>query len=115
MTKPLQVIFHGVERSDAVEEHVRQKVAKLIRLHPQIVSCRVTIEVPHKRHQQDKEKFEVRIDLGIPGKEVVVNREPGHEDMYMALRDAFDACKRQLDAAARDERGDGARIEDTQD
>ena len=113
MTKPLQVLFHGVERSDAVEEHVRQKVAKLTHLHPQVTSCRVTIEVPHKHHQQGKQ-FEVRIELGMPGKDLAVNRAPGNEDMYMALRDAFDACKRQLDAAAREQRGDGARIEDTE-
>lgn len=114
MTKPLQVIFHGIDRSDAVEEHVRDKVAKLTRLHPQIASCRVTIELPHKHHHQGQ-LFDVRIELGVPGKDIAVNREPGNEDMYMALRDAFDAAKRQLDAAAREQRGDGARIEGSAD
>jgi ribosomal subunit interface protein len=110
MTKPLQVVFRGLERSDAVEEHVREKVAKLTRLHPQIMSCRVTIELPHKHHTQGK-LFDVRIDLSVPGRELVVNREQGNEDMYMALRDAFDAAKRQLAAAAPEQRGDGTRIE----
>ena len=98
MAKPLQVMFHGIDRSEAVEEHVREKVAKLTHIYPQIVSCRVTIAVPHKHHQQGK-KFDVRIELGIPGKDIAVNREQGNEDMYMALRDAFDAAKHQLEAA----------------
>lgn len=108
MRQPPQIVFHGIERSDAVENHVREKVAKLEHLHPQIISCRVTIELPHKHHQQGKQ-FDVRIDLTVPGKEIAVNREPGNEDMYMALRDAFDAAKHQLDRHEREHRGDGKR------
>lgn len=96
MNKPLQVLFNGIERSEAVEEHVREKVAKLEHHHPEIVSCRVTIALPHNRHQQGK-RFAVRIDLSVPGKEIVVNRDNGDEDMYITLRDAFDAVKRQVD------------------
>ena len=114
MTKPLQVVFLGLDRSEAVEQHVRDKLAKLQRHYPHIESCRVAIELPHKHHQRGKQ-FEVRIDLGIRGKEIVVNREPGNEDMYMALRDAFDAAERQLDATTREHRGDGARVEDSVD
>ena len=108
MTKPLQVIFHGIDRSDAVENHVRDVVAKLERLHPEITSCRVTIEMPHK-HQHQGKQFDVRIDVTVPGKEIAVNREPGNEDMYMALRDAFDAAKHQLDSYEREHRGHGKR------
>jgi ribosomal subunit interface protein len=104
MNKPPEIVFHGIERSDAVEAHVIDKIAKLERHHPQIISCRVTIEVPHKHHQQGKE-FDVRIDLAVRGKEIVVNRAPRNEDMYMALRDAFDAAKRQLESEEREHRG----------
>ena len=110
MNKPLQVLFHGIEHSAAVEDHVRDKVAKLEHLHPQITACRVTIALPHNRQQQGK-RFDVRVDLTVPGKELVVNRTHGDEDMYVTLRDAFDAARRQLDAAAPEQRGDGARIE----
>jgi ribosomal subunit interface protein len=105
MIKPVQIVFHGAERSDAVEEHVRDKVAKLERLHPQITACRVTIDVPHNRQQQGKQ-FDVHVELSVPGKELVVNRAQGQEDMYAALRDAFDAAKRQLDDHARAQRGE---------
>jgi ribosomal subunit interface protein len=105
MNKPLQVLFQGIERSDAVEDHVREKVAKLEHLHPQITACRVTIALPHNRQQQGKH-FDVRIDLTVPGKELVVNRNHGDEDMYITLRDAFDAARRQLDDHARAQRGE---------
>jgi ribosome-associated translation inhibitor RaiA len=36
----------------------------------------------------------------VPGKELVVSRDPGdvhaHKDVYVAIRDAFDAAERQL-------------------
>ena len=105
MNKPLQVLFKGVDRSNAVEDHVRQKVSKLEHLHPQITGCRVTIALPHNHHQQGKQ-FDVRVEITVPGREVVVNREQGNEDMYMALRDAFDAARRQLDDHAREQRGE---------
>lgn len=105
MNKPLQVMFHGIERSVAVEDHVREKVAKLEHLHPQITACRVTIALPHNRQQQGK-RFDVRVDISVPGKELVVNRERGDEDMYITLRDAFDAARRQLDDHVRAQRGE---------
>ena len=105
MIKPVQVVFHGIERSNAVEVHVRDEVAKLERLHPQVSSCRVTIGLPHNRQQQGK-RFDVRVEVVVPGKELVVNRAPGQEDMYAALRDAFDVARRQLDDHARAQRGE---------
>jgi hypothetical protein len=44
--------------------------------------------------------FNIHIDLGVPGKEIVVDRQE-NEDAYVALRDAFDAAKRQLEDYAR--------------
>jgi ribosomal subunit interface protein len=105
MIKPVEVVFHGIERSNAVEEHVRDEVAKLERLHPQVTRCRVTIGLPHNRQQQGK-LFDVHLELAVPGKELVVNRAPGQEDMYATLRDAFDVARRQLDDHARARRGE---------
>jgi ribosomal subunit interface protein len=105
MQKPVQVVFHGIDHSDAVEAHVRDEVAKLERLHPQVTRCRVTIGVPHNRQQQGS-RFDVHVELAVPGKELVVNRAQGQEDMYAALREAFDAARRQLDDHVRAQRGE---------
>ncbi len=104
MQRPVQIRFHDVAHSDALETHIREKVVKLEELYPHITGCDVAVELPAKHKQQGK-LFNVRIDLRVPGGELVVNRDL-HEDVYVALRDAFDAAKRQLDEYGRKQRGD---------
>jgi cold shock CspA family protein len=58
------------------------------------------IEAPH-RHQQHGQTYHVRIDLSVPGHELVVSRDPsgkqgGHERLDVAIRDAFRTLRRQL-------------------
>jgi len=104
MQRPVQIIFHDVDRSEAVETHIREKVSKLEEFYPHIIGCHVTVEVPHKHHKQGK-LFNVRIEAHVPGGQVVVNRDRS-EDVYVALRDAFDAARRQLEDYGRKQRGD---------
>ena len=104
MQIPLQITIRGIEHSEALETHIRDKVNKLEEFFDHITSCRVVVELPHKHHQQGKQ-FNVRIDIGVPGSEIAVNRDHA-EDVYVALRDAFDAAKRQLEDYARKIRGD---------
>ncbi len=99
MKTPLQITFRDMERSDALETHIREKADKLEQFFAEIVSCRVVVEQAAK-HQQQGKPFNVRIDLGVPGKELIVDKQ-AHEDVYVALRDAFDAAKRQLEDYAR--------------
>jgi ribosomal subunit interface protein len=101
---PLQITIRDVEHSEALETHIRDKASKLDEFFKHIMSCRVVVEVPHKHHHQGKQ-YNVRIDIGVPGSEIVVNRDHA-EDVYIALRDAFDAAKRQLEDYARKIRGD---------
>ena len=104
MQIPPQITIRDMEHSDALETHIRDKVNKLDEFFDRIMSCRVVVEMPHKHHHQGKQ-FNVRIDIGVPGSELVVNRDHA-EDVYVALRDAFDAAKRQLEDYARKMRGD---------
>ena len=99
MQLPIQITIRDVEHSEALETHIRDKAKKLDEFFDRIMSCRVVVEVPHKHHNQGKH-FNVRIDIGVPGSEIVVNRDHA-EDVYVALRDAFNAAKRQLEDYAR--------------
>jgi len=99
MKTPLQITFRDMPHSDALDAHIRDKAPKLEQVFADIVSCRVVVEQP-ARHQQQGKPFNVRIDLGVPGSEIVVDRQQ-NEDVYVALRDAFDAAKRQLENYAR--------------
>jgi len=69
----------------------------------------VIVEAPHRRHQQGK-LYHVSIDLAVPQGELLVNREPtqkhSHEDVYVAIRDAFNAARRQLEKFSARQRGD---------
>ncbi|MDJ0522579.1 MAG: HPF/RaiA family ribosome-associated protein [Planctomycetota bacterium] len=109
MQTPLQVVFHDLERSEAIEDAVRRHAEELERHFDRITSCRVVVEAPH-RHQHKGRTYAVRIDIAVPRKEIVVNREPGrdekHEDVYVAINDAFKAAKRQLKDYAQKLRGE---------
>jgi ribosomal subunit interface protein len=100
MKLPLQITFRGLESSDALETDIREKAGKLDRYSPDIMSCRVVVEAGHKHHQ-DGNLYHVRVDLTVPGREIVTSRERAlhhaHTDAYVAVRDAFDEARRQLE------------------
>jgi ribosomal subunit interface protein len=104
MQVPLQITIRDLPRSEALEARIREKASKLEEFHERITSCRVTVEELRKHHHQGRH-FQVSVDVRVPGKELVANRSH-HEDVYVALRDAFDAAKRQLEEVARLKRGD---------
>ena len=108
MQVPLQVSFRNMPPSPAVEADIRDKAAKLEEFYDRITSVRVVVETPHRQHRQGK-LFHVRIDVRVPGRELVVRREPAenraHEDVHVAVRDDFDAAKRQLEDYVRETRG----------
>jgi ribosomal subunit interface protein len=108
MDVPLEMSFRNMDPSDAVAAKIRERVDKLERYFERINSCRVVVEAPHRRHHKGK-IYHVRIELGVPGRTLVVDRDPGkhhaHEDVYVAIRDAFDAVRRQLEDHARKSAG----------
>ncbi len=113
MQNPLQITFHGIDHSEAVEQRIREKVSKLEQLDDRITSCRVVIEMHHKNSSNlhhKGEPFHIRIDLVLPGAELVVKRDPKeshiNEDIFVCLRDAFQSMERQLKELLARQRGD---------
>lgn len=104
MEIPLQISLNGIAHSDSVYNAIRDKAAKLQRYHDRIMSCRVVLELAG-RHKSKGQQYTVRIDLKVPGGELAVTREHD-EDLQVALRDAFDAARRQLEDYVRTQRGD---------
>ncbi|TAK09934.1 MAG: HPF/RaiA family ribosome-associated protein [Candidatus Manganitrophaceae bacterium] len=104
MQLPLQVTVRNVALSEVAEEDIREKAAMLDEYYDRIMSCHVIVDAPH-RHRHKGLLYDVRIDLTVPGAELVIRREP-NEDVYVAIRDAFDAARRQLEDFARRQRGD---------
>lgn len=98
MEQPLELSFTNMQSSEAVERAIRERVDKLDRLYDRITSCHVFVTAPHKS-QQKGNQYDIRIEVRVPGTELLVNK-PGdvaaHADIYIAVRDAFNAMERQL-------------------
>ena len=100
---PIQITAKDISITPALETAIRKKADKLNQYYDRISSCRVVIEVPQKHKHQGK-LYNVRIDITVPGKELVVTRKYD-EDIYVAIRDAFDAISRQLEEHSRKRHG----------
>jgi cold shock CspA family protein len=119
--------------SEVTEAHIRELAEKLDTFCDEIMGCRVLVEIPHQHHRKGK-LYHVRIDLTVPGAEFVIKRAPKlvtdtptrfrkapdevqveesrelskyavHDDIQLAIRDAFDAARRKLQDYARRRRG----------
>ena len=104
MTAQLQITVRDMAHSAVLESRIRLKLAGLERVHPRIAAFHVTLEAPHNHHRKGGQ-FCVKLDIKLPGAEIVVTRDHD-EDIYVALRDACQAARRQLTGHA--ERGQGA-------
>lgn len=100
---PLQLTLRDVPASATLEETIRKKVEKLNLFYKRIISCHVVVEYAQKHKHQGKE-YNIRIDLTVPGKELVVTQKR-NEDVYIALRDSFNAAIRQLEEHSRKRHG----------
>jgi cold shock CspA family protein/ribosome-associated translation inhibitor RaiA len=126
MIPPVQTTFRNMCPSIAIEEQIRAEVAKLATFYDRMTNCRVVIEIPHKHHRSGQH-YHIRIDLTVPGSELVVMHEPSlrhaiqqmevdrgqkdlevdapHDDLYVAIGDAFAAARRRLQDYASRQRG----------
>ena len=104
MQRPLQIILRDIPPSDAIEADIKDRVEKLEQFYSQMIGCKVTVAIAGKHKHQGK-LFNITLDISVPGSELVVNRDM-HEDVYVALRDTFDAAKRQLEDYGRRQRGE---------
>ncbi len=108
MQVPLDISFKHMDHDNKVEQEIRDRVARLEDVCDWIVGCHVVVESPHHSHRKGS-LYNVRIRLTVPPRgEIAVNREQhenhGHEDVYVAIRDAFNAARRQLKTFVREVR-----------
>jgi ribosome-associated translation inhibitor RaiA len=100
METPLRISYRGLQSSPAIEQQIREWASRLDALYARIQRCDVVVEAPH-RHQRQGQQFHVRVTLGVPGGPLVVSHDPGpdeaHQDVHVAVRDAFQALRRQLE------------------
>ncbi len=99
MVQPFQIVFHGMRPSPFLSQKVRELVYVLAERYPRVVGVRVVFDRPHRHHRKGN-LYSVRVDVRIPGKQLIVSRAPdehkSHFDMHVALHDAFDELYREL-------------------
>ncbi len=100
MQIPLEISYRDVNKTDELEDLIREKINKLEKICDYITSCRIAVEKPQKNLNYGS-PYRIRIDLRIPpGHEIVIKREPGEGNMgdplFTIIRDAFDAAKRKV-------------------
>ena len=99
MEFPIKITFRNLEPTSAMEAAVRKRAESLARYSPRILECRVVVEAPHRNLKKGK-LYHVAVDVKVPGRKLVVSRNPtehkSHRDFYLAIRDAFDAARREL-------------------
>jgi cold shock CspA family protein/ribosome-associated translation inhibitor RaiA len=105
----LEITFRGIEKTESIESLIRKKAAKLEQVCSDLISCRIAIERP-QQHQRAGNPFRIRIDMGVPGRELVVTRESSkgdlHDPLSKVLGDAFDAARRKLREYAKRRQGE---------
>lgn len=93
-----------MQHSAAMDSRIRELANKLESFHPRITSCHVIVD-ERDRKKQKGNHFEVRVDVHVPGREIVASLQE-HEDAYVALHEAFDVVVRQLEQDIRRKRGE---------
>ncbi len=94
MNSRLQISTRKMSLSDVALNTIRSKAKKLERFYDRIIACKVMVEAPH-RHKNHGVEYNVSIDIAVPGSDINVKHER-HEDVYVAIRDAFESAQRQL-------------------
>ena len=130
METPVQITFRNLTPSEYLEAEIRERAARLDTYYERILECRVLVELPHRHHRRGN-RFHVRIELKVPGEDIVVTQEPSpgpaidnaetedvalalrkaeeavpvHKYASVAVREAFDVARRRLQDYARRQRG----------
>lgn len=109
MQKEPEIVFRDIEKSDAVRDKIEDRIERLERYSDDLIGCRVVVETPH-RHKHKGKIYKVSVEVTVPGDEIVANRHPeddhSHEDVFVAVKDAFKAAERQLKEWAERRRGE---------
>jgi cold shock CspA family protein/ribosome-associated translation inhibitor RaiA len=109
MTVPLKITYRNIDPSSAIEADIRKHAEKLEAFDARIHWCNVSVEAAGK-HQRKGRLYHIGINIGVPGKTITANRagplNEAHSDVYVAIRDAFDAVVRQIEDYVRVRRDD---------
>lgn len=95
MNIPMQITYRDMEASDSLDSEIRKRASELEKFFDHIIRCRVIVEAP-SAHHRNGQSYQVRIELSVPGQEIIAGEHDSNEDAYVAVRDAFARAEREL-------------------
>ena len=104
MQVPLEISTKYITLTPDLEAELRRRAERLERHSDRITSCRIAVEMPTGNHHQEGGPYRVRVDITVPGSELVASKE--QEELYAAIRDTFEAAERQVENWSQRRRGD---------
>jgi hypothetical protein len=119
----VQITYRNLSASPDTDAKIHERVSWLTRYYPRIVGCHVVVDVPHRHHRHGA-GVHVRVQVMIPGDDVIVNHEPAvtvgvtedgaaepdgekrriQLEVDAAVQGAFDIARRQLEEGAQRQR-----------
>lgn len=106
MDVPMEITFHNMPHSDALEALIEKRVGRLGRYHGHIIGCRVVVEVPHRSAASAKHPLGIAVEVEVPGRPLIVAREEEERhdakgDQNAAVTRAFEQVERRLEEDSR--------------
>jgi ribosome-associated translation inhibitor RaiA len=96
MACPVQVTFHGLTPSPALQEAIYLHAAQLERYHPHLIRCRAVVD----KSERHGKAFSVKLEIRVEGHEIVTSHAR-EADAMAAMREAFAAARQRLQEDAR--------------
>lgn len=97
------ITIRDFPQSEALEHNIKEHINKLNQFYNRIMHCDVVVEQAQKQKHQGK-LYRTRITMTVPSGEIVINKQV-HEDVYVSVRDAFNAARRKITNFSKVQRG----------
>ena len=110
MQTPVEIAFRHIQPSEQLRTEIAAQAKRLEKFSSRITSCQVVVTGPQNR-SRNGDVFEVELRIAMPNhKDVIVDKcrdnAPEREHALVAIRQAFEAAKRQIEDAERETRGE---------
>lgn len=104
MQVPFQLTVRNMKRTESIESHIQEKISQLEKMCDRIISCQIVLELGSQNKHQGN-LYNARIHVTLPKKDLVANHNC-EENLWKAIKLAFDDMARQIEETMHRVKGD---------
>ena len=86
----VEIRGENIEVTDAIREHIEEKIAKLERYFNDVPNTHAHVNIKVRKNKRGK------VEITIPMKDLTLRAEEGHDDLYAAVDLVIDKLERQI-------------------